>query len=62
MSEDKLKIKLEPGVGKNHIKLFQDIEKEIDNVLTNYGFTRAETSKTSDFVEFRYTQFGVCRE
>ena len=56
------KIKITPGLDINNIKLFQGIEKDVDKVMLNYGFSRSETTKDGDYVEFVYRQFGICFE
>ncbi len=56
----KAKIKIESGLTNNSIELIQSIEKDLDKLLVSHGFKRSETTKACDFVQFEYSQFGVC--
>ena len=41
------------------IEFIQRIEKQLDAALVPMGFTRETTTKSSDFTELNYRQFGV---
>lgn len=42
------------------IDLIHAIEKELDAVMIQNGFTRTGTTKGADYTEFNYRQFGRC--
>jgi hypothetical protein len=53
-----VKVKTENGLNDCKICLIQGIEKEIDKVMASNGFSRTTTTKSGDYLEFNYRQFG----
>ncbi len=53
-----VKIKTNNGLDDCQIGLIQVIEKDLDKIMNRFGFTRTESTKSSDKLSFIYRQFG----
>ena len=56
----KIRIKADADLDNCNIEFIQQIENDLDEVMTKNGFTRTTTSKKGNVVDFNYRQFGVC--
>jgi len=54
-----VEVTLENSLDDCQIDLVQAIEKSIDGVMIDHGFTRIRSSK-GDIISFTYKQFGKC--
>ena len=57
---EKIRIKADADLDNCNIEFIQQIENDLDEVMTKNGFTRTTTSKKGNVVDFNYRQFGVC--
>lgn len=56
----KIKVKTDAGLDDLSIEFIQRIENNLDEAMAKNGFTRTETSKAGEYLEFNYHQFGIC--